>query len=86
MSWCDHWLADEAWPPRPSCVDACASLAVQVKAYAKCTNEQGLAVVWACRPALRQMNECLKQFTTEEALAEEKAAYKASAGARQEGS
>ena len=42
----------------------------EVQAYVDCTNTAGLAVVWSCREALGEMNACLGQWTSPEALAE----------------
>jgi Cytochrome c oxidase biogenesis protein Cmc1 like len=31
------------------------------EAFAKCTEDRLLSIVWACRPELRALNECTKQ-------------------------
>ena len=32
-----------------------------IAAYAECTQKRTISVIWACRPQLRAMNECLGQ-------------------------
>jgi len=36
--------------------------------FVKCTNEHFLSVIWKCRDQMNSMNECLKQYTTDETL------------------
>ena len=55
----------------------------EVQAYVDCTNAAGLAVVWSCRESLGEMNKCLGQWTSDEALAETRRQW-VEAGRRQD--
>ena len=46
-----------------------------LKAYVDCTKENFISVVWACRPALAAVNECLAAETSDAKLEVIKADY-----------
>lgn len=42
----------------------------KAKAYAQCAEGRTFSVVWACRPALNELNDCLHHwYATEKAIA-----------------
>merc|ERR1712178_403764 len=49
-------------------VAAQAACKAEIKAFAECCSDKIFSIVYACRPHLNSMNDCLKQYKTDEQL------------------